>query len=178
MSSASDFPNSYDVQPAVSDGIDFVDDDTFNPLLQGAWNLQDALGTKPYAPDPSGHGSWWNFPPSVAQALQELARIEVREISVSMPNSAGYEDIKFRFPGRFTKTSVNSVQMIVIVQRLDADGDALYLSDDYPVLPNNPVTQFNYDGSNNVEGFRLNGLPTSGDYRDERFRYLAMEVDW
>ena len=178
MSSSSDFPASYDVQPAVSDGVDFVADDEINPIIQGAWKMQEALGNVPYAPQATGHGSWWNFPASVAGALEELARIEVREISISMPNSNGYEDIVFKNPGRFTGTTTNSVEMIVVVQRIDADGDALYLSDDYPNLPNNPVTQLNYDASNNVEGFRLNGLPTSGDYRDARFRYFAMEVDW
>lgn len=178
MTSSSDFPNSYDVQPAVSDGVDFVDADALNPLIQGAWKLQEALGNVPYSPQATGHGSWWNFPASVADALKELARIEMRDIKVVTPVSTAYEDILFKNPGRFTKTTTNGVKMLVIAHRLDADGDALYLPNDYPQISNNPVTQFNFDASNDVEGFRLAGLPTSGDFEEVSFRYLAMEVDW
>lgn len=171
----SDFPNSLDVMPGNFDGIDYVEAETLNPIIQGARACQTALEEKPYAPDSAYHGSLWNWG-TVKAALQDLARIEVAEISVGIPVPAGYVDIPLLNPGRFNKTSTNGLGFIIVAQRLDADGDSAFLPDEYPNYPNHPVTQLNYDGSGNLIGFRLNWLVTSGDYSRIRFRYLAMEV--
>ena len=173
----SDFPASYDIVPALIDGLDYPEADSINPLIQGARNCQVALEEKPYAPDSAYHGTIWNWA-TVKEALQDLARIEMAEISVGVPVSTGYVDVVFINPGRFNKTNSNGLGFIICAQRLDADGDSAFLNQDYPDLGVHPVTQLNYDGSGDVKGFRLAGLPTSGDYQRARYRYFAMEVAW